>query len=176
MTSSSDEEAATLLPAALNIASQWSALPPEHLREALKALEPQLAREHELRVRAQDARQQRMAVDADREKARAEAELEKVRADAASTEARQKRAHVYRMSGLAAGLTISVAMLVAAVQVASEAQWLSVVFAGPGLVALVKIFVLMRSDPDDIRQVARAARDASAAAAPPTAPTGGPVV
>ncbi|MFI6003944.1 hypothetical protein ACIA98_26685 [Streptomyces sp. NPDC051366] len=35
---------------ALDIAKQWSELPPEHLRIALRALEPQLAREHEYRM------------------------------------------------------------------------------------------------------------------------------
>ncbi|KOY59061.1 MULTISPECIES: hypothetical protein [unclassified Streptomyces] len=35
---------------ALDFAKQWSQLPPEHLRIALRALEPQLAREHEYRM------------------------------------------------------------------------------------------------------------------------------
>jgi len=38
------------LPTGLEIAQQWAQLPPEHLRVALKALEPQLAREHAYRM------------------------------------------------------------------------------------------------------------------------------
>ncbi|MFF8359509.1 hypothetical protein ACF063_39310 [Streptomyces chartreusis] len=182
MTNSSDDDAATLLPAALNIAAQWSALPPEHLREALAALDPQLAREHELRMRAQDAREKRMATEAEIAKAHAKAELEKIRADAAAVETRLKRAHTYRMAGLAAGLTISIAMLIASVLVAPHGPWLSCLFAGPGLLALVKIFVLLKSDPEDMRQTARAAQSALAAAvqpaplSPPTPGSGQPPV
>ncbi|MEU8176471.1 hypothetical protein AB0C14_26670 [Microbispora hainanensis] len=38
------------LPTGLEFAQQWAQLPPEHLRIALKALEPQLAREHAYRM------------------------------------------------------------------------------------------------------------------------------
>ncbi|MFE2518651.1 hypothetical protein [Streptomyces mirabilis] len=168
MTDGSDDDAATLLPAALNIAAQWSALPPEHLREALAALDPQLAREHELRMRAQEAREKQMTAEADAAKARAKAEIEKIRADAAAVDERLKRAHAYRMAGLAAGLTISIAMLVASVLVAPHTPWLSGLFAGPGLIALVKIFVLLRSDPEDMRQTSRAMQAALGTVVQPT--------
>lgn len=50
MTDRMDEQANVQSRTALEIAKQWSELPPEHLRIALRALEPELAREHEYRM------------------------------------------------------------------------------------------------------------------------------
>jgi hypothetical protein len=38
-------------PSGLEIAAQWAALPPEHLRVALARLEPELKRQHEARMK-----------------------------------------------------------------------------------------------------------------------------
>jgi hypothetical protein len=76
----------------LEEAFQWSSLPPEHLRIALTALEPQLAREHEYRM----------------EQLRLETQAE---AD--------RRGHVLYLVGLVAGFAIVVGMLTGAVVVGS---------------------------------------------------------
>lgn len=151
-----------VLSAGMNIAMQWgAALGPEKLEIALKALEPQLKREHQ-------------ALMARLEMQRAAAE----RADmaAAAAEAREaqdkqlRRKHVQHMSGLIVGAVIAVSMLFAGVYAAKDAWWLSAFLCGPSVYALVKVFVLRRSDPEDMKILSKAASgttNAGASVQPP---------
>ncbi|MEU1880861.1 hypothetical protein ABZ470_26440 [Streptosporangium sp. NPDC020072] len=114
-------------PTGLEIAVQWGQLPPEHLRAALKALEPQLAREHAYRMAC----------------LKAEMQSEK-----------DRRAHVLRMTGLVAGLAMAVGMLAAAVVLGVNGQpWLAAALSGPSVIVLVKIFVLGHVGADDVKQL-----------------------
>ncbi|MER6514727.1 hypothetical protein ABT158_48520 [Nonomuraea sp. NPDC001636] len=114
----------------LEIALQWSKLPPDHLRSALKGLEPQLAREHEYR----------MAILQLQDKA-----------------SRERRAMIKYMVGMVAGLIVALGMLgTAALLGLNDQPWLAAAFSGPGVIALVKIFVLGRSAAADIREMRRA--------------------
>ncbi|MFJ6798933.1 hypothetical protein [Streptomyces sp. NPDC091268] len=141
-------------PSALDIAAQWARLPAEHLSVALAALDPQLAREHELRMQA--------------ERARERAELERIKGERVE----QQRAHRRHVLGIAAALTVALATLGASVYFGThDHPVLAVTFFGPTLLALVKIFALQRSDPEDMKHVAAAARTATnTAAAPPPPP------
>ncbi|MEV7929012.1 hypothetical protein [Kitasatospora sp. NPDC088779] len=126
-----------MLSAAMNIAAQWGqVLGPEKLDIALKGLEPQLKREHLLRVRQLDMK---MASE-----------------ERAACEKREERAHRRHMADLMAGTVVSIAMLGAGVFVATTSWWLSVMLCGPSLLALAKIFVLRRSDAGDMKAVAMA--------------------
>ncbi|KUM91542.1 hypothetical protein AQI88_36205 [Streptomyces cellostaticus] len=71
------------------------------------------------------------------------------------------------------GAVISIALLGAGVAVVGSAPWLSVILCGPSLLALAKVFVLHRSDPEDMKLLARAsgsAGNAAAQASPPQQP------
>ncbi|GLX19673.1 hypothetical protein [Streptomyces lavendulae] len=142
--------------AGLEIAMRWGAAlgGPEQLKIAFDALEPQLKREHQIKLK-----QMEMLAKA---------------AERSAREKREGRNHAFRMTGVIVGAVISTAMLGAGVYVAKDVWWLSTLLCGPSLIALVKIFVLRRSDPDDVRLLGRAARGASNAAAqaqPPSGPT-----
>ncbi|MGP8301973.1 hypothetical protein ACTPOK_29450 [Streptomyces inhibens] len=137
-------------PTGLDIAMQWAELPAEHMKIALDALEPQLRREHEMRVLQQKA-EQKLA-------------LEQVRAQ----EAAAKRAHVLYLTGLIAGFVIAVAMLSGAVVVGINNQpWLAAMLSGPSVLALATIFVLRRSEQGQAHAVAAAQRSALNAAQQP---------
>ncbi|GAQ50703.1 hypothetical protein [Streptomyces acidiscabies] len=137
-------------PSALDIAAQWAQLPAEHLAVALSALEPQLAREHEARMQAERTRQY--------------AELEQLR----SHEAELKRAHRRRLIGTYSAVLVALATLGASVYFGTHQQpWLAVTFFGPTLLSLVKILALGKSDADDVKQAAAAARAAANALPPP---------
>ncbi|GAB2898032.1 hypothetical protein GCM10027074_76530 [Streptomyces deserti] len=69
------------------------------------------------------------------------------------------------MTGLYLGAVISVAMLGAGIYVAQDVWWLATLLCGPSLIAMGKIFVLRRSDADDITAVSRGARASTSAAA-----------
>ncbi|GAA3631953.1 hypothetical protein [Streptomyces iranensis] len=159
----------------LAIAAQWGeALGAEKLEIALKALEPQLKREHQARMKQLDneralAAQQHAAAEAAASRA---AEVEKAAGGRAARDAERRRNHVYRMSGLISGVVLSLALLGAGVVVAPTQPWLSACLCGPSLLALAKIFVLRRSDAEDIRASERAAREAATAVAPPRPPQG----
>ncbi|WP_344363516.1 hypothetical protein [Streptomyces gobitricini] len=135
----------------MSIAAQWGAvLDPQQLDVALKALEPQLRREHKERMFRLEMQQA-----------------------AAETEARAQRevaAHKRYMAGLVAGTLVAIGMLGAGVYVAKDSWWLSVLLCGPSLLALVKIFVLRRSDPADMEAVSVATRRGMNAAQPPGPP------
>ncbi|MCX4597396.1 hypothetical protein OG819_49835 [Streptomyces sp. NBC_01549] len=88
------------------------------------------------------------------------------RADAAATaaaeheaqERREQRKHSRYMAGLVIGAVVAVAMLGVGVYVAKDAWWLATLLCGPSLLALAKIFVLRRSDPDDMKFVSNVTR------------------
>ncbi|MEV8086350.1 hypothetical protein [Streptomyces nigra] len=119
-------EAQKEVQAGLDIAMQWAKLPAEHLEIALQALEPQLKREHQARM--------------------AELQAEAERARLKAVEVQAKRTQALYLTGLIAGLVISVTMLVAAVFVAEEATWLSVILSGPSVITLASLFVLRRAE------------------------------
>jgi predicted lipid-binding transport protein (Tim44 family) len=131
---------------AFEIALQWANLPPEHLRIALTALEPQLARDHELCV-------QRLAMQ----------------------EAKDRRTHMLYMFGMMAGFILAAAMLGAAVVVGINGQaWLAALLSGPSMIALVTLFILRRSDASTIKTVEQSQHEALQAAnqsIPPASPT-----
>lgn len=138
----------------LEVARAWADIPVDHLEVALKALEPQLTRDHEYRTA-----QQRI----DRE-----LELKAIEVG----ESRAKQAHALYLSGLVAGFVITVGMLSGAVIVGSNDQpWLAAMLSGPSVLALATVFVLRRNDAAQSRAVERSQRlilDA-AAQTPPTA-------
>ncbi|MFF2145526.1 hypothetical protein [Kitasatospora sp. NPDC058190] len=156
-----------MVSAGLDIAAKWGeVLGPEKLELALKALEPQLKREHEARMRRLDdirAREERQAAAADSEAKRVAA-AEKVKAEIGLRDADRRRSHIYRMSGLISGVVLSLSLLISAVAVAPAQPWLAAALSGPSLLALAKIFVLRRSDPSDMQESGRIARRAAASA------------
>ncbi|MEU8709168.1 hypothetical protein [Streptomyces sp. NPDC048565] len=133
--------------AGLQIAAMWgSALGgADTLDIALKALEPQLRREHKERM--------------------VRLEMQRAEAERASAERGEQRAHQRHIAGLAVGAVIAVAMLGAGVYVAPDAWWLATLLCGPSLLALAKVFVLRRSDAGDMNAVTRGARTSTDAAA-----------
>ncbi|WP_257004383.1 hypothetical protein [Streptomyces sp. SA15] len=137
-----------ILSAGMQIAMQWRELGAEQLKAALEAMEPELRREH--RVLMVRLEMQRDAV-------------------------REQRAHRRQITEIIVGAVLALAMLGAGVYVAPDSPWLATLLCGPSLLALIKVFVLRRSDPDDMKQVARAARSSTNAAGqappPPQPPT-----
>ncbi|MFD8900228.1 hypothetical protein [Streptomyces ardesiacus] len=135
------------------VASQWNTLPPEHLAAAMRAMEPELRRAHRERMA-------RMELQHDADARRHQ-------------ERQQQRQHRRYMAGLFGGGALSLAMLGGGVYVAADAWWLATLLCGPSLLAIAKVFVLRRSDPDDMRLVARTARSSTSAASqaqPPPPP------
>lgn len=146
-----------LVSAGLEIAMKWGAAlgGPDQLKVAFEALEPQLKREHQIRLKQLDAQQK--AVEA-RVLAEREVAERNARAD------REVRQHRFRMASLVVGAVISIAMLGAGVYVAKDVWWLAMVLCGPSLIAILKIVVLRRSDAGDMAAVAAAAKTATNAA------------
>lgn len=146
-TGSSDAD--PVLSAGLSIAKQWGeALGPEQLRVALEALEPQLKRDHRALMKR--------------------LEMQAAQLEQEVRERREERAHRRHMAGLLAGSGVAVAMLGAGVYVASDAWWLATFLCGPSLLALAKVFVLRRSDQDDMKFLSRTARSSTNAASQAT--------
>lgn len=136
----------------LEIAMQWADLPAEHLQVALKALEPQLRREHELRMAEQSAIRQM--------------ELETLRAE--SRDAAARRSHSLMIVGLVAGFVLSAGMLAGAVVVGMSGHAvLASMLSGPSVLALASLFVLRRSDNAQTKALSRAQAAAAQAATPP---------
>ncbi|GAB1824665.1 hypothetical protein HerbRD11066_78310 [Herbidospora sp. RD11066] len=116
----------------LEIALEWSKLPPRHLEVALKALNPQLEREHQLRL--------------------LQLQLE-------AQEKKESRKHAMHMVSIGVGCLVALAMLGAAVVLGINDQpWLAAILAGPSVLALVKVFVLRRTDPVDMEKLFRSQR------------------
>ncbi|MEV0990991.1 hypothetical protein [Streptomyces sp. NPDC049949] len=122
----------------MNIAMQWAELPPEHLKIALKAMEPQLARDHELL-------------------------MEQLRLSAQAKS--EGRVHHLYMGGLIAGFGVVAGMLSAAVIVGIHGQaWLAAMLAGPSVLSLAGLFVLRKVDSGASKDASRATRSALNAA------------
>ncbi|MGW7260505.1 hypothetical protein [Streptomyces sp. NPDC054834] len=134
-----------VLSAGARIAMQWRELGAEQLGVALRAMEPQLRREH---------RERMLGLELQREAKQRQHE-----------DRQRERADRRRTVELVTGAVIALAMLAGAVYVAPVNGWLSALLCGPSLLALVKVFVLRRSDPEDMRAVSLAGRVASNAAA-----------
>ncbi|MFF7764143.1 hypothetical protein [Streptomyces griseorubiginosus] len=150
-----------LVSAGLEIALKWGAAlgGPEKLKIAFAALEPQLKREHEIRLKQLDM--QRVAA------ARA-AEIAEAAAEREARLAREKRQHALWMTGLYVGAVISVAMVGAGVYAAKDDMWwLAIMLCGPSLIAMGKLYVLRRSDAADMQAVSRAATNAAGQQQPP---------
>ncbi|MFJ3644482.1 hypothetical protein [Streptomyces murinus] len=153
----SDDDA--VLSEGARIAAQWRDLGAEQLGAALRAMEPQLRREH---------RERMLTLESQREAAQRQHE-----------DRQRERAERRRTIELVTGAVIALATLGAGVYLAPENGWLSALLCGPSLLALVKVFVLKRSDPADMQAVSLGGRLASRAAVqaqqptppqPPTAP------
>lgn len=111
----------------LEIALQWAQLPPEHLQLALKALEPQLRREHEFRTE-----QLRIT------------EIQKA----------ESRKYAIFLASLISGFAVAVGLLVGGAVASSNNQpWLALLFAGPSIFALVKLFLMARAQGDELRKI-----------------------
>lgn len=127
-----------VLSAGMGIAARWGeVLGPEKLQIALRALEPQLKREHQALMKRLEMAQEE-AVQLSREKS-------------------EERKHKRHLADLAAGTVIAVAMLGAGVYVAAGTWWLAALLCGPSLLALTKVFVLRRSEPGDMRYLSQLA-------------------
>ncbi|MFI1176997.1 hypothetical protein [Streptomyces melanogenes] len=118
----------------LDIVLQWAQLPPEHLEIALKAIEPELAREHEWRM----------------EQARLK-----------SLDDKDRRVHALYLGGLIAGFILAAGMLTGAVLVGMNgAPWLAALLSGPSVISLAGLFLLRRVDSAHARELGRAHRTA----------------
>lgn len=127
-----------VLSAGARIAMQWQHLGADQLGAALRAMEPELRREHRERLRQLDIQQEA-----------AQQQL---------VERQQQRVHRRQLAELIIGAILALTMLGGGVYVAPESWWLSTLLCGPSLLALAKIFVLRRSDPADMAAVSAAAR------------------
>ncbi|MFE1791885.1 hypothetical protein ACFW7J_26420 [Streptomyces sp. NPDC059525] len=129
-------------PNGLAYALQWSQLPVEHLQIALKAIEPELKREHELRMQ-QDAHVQELQL----ERLRLESAQQQFAEQLQHEERQAKRSHTLYLMGLFAGFLISGGTLGGAIYVGIHDQpWLASLLAGPTLLALATLFVLRKND------------------------------
>ncbi|MEU1390905.1 MULTISPECIES: hypothetical protein [unclassified Nonomuraea] len=122
-------------PSGFEIASLWGQIPVEHLQVALKALEPELKREHEFRMK---------------------------RLDKEEAETSARRMHALQMTGVIAGLVLAVGMIGGAVLLGSNGQpWLAALLCGgPSIIVLIKMFVLRKSDKSDTATVSEAGKAA----------------
>ncbi|WP_369228899.1 hypothetical protein AB5J56_00555 [Streptomyces sp. R21] len=145
------------------LVTQWADAPPEVFKAALAtARAERVLRSEEtvLRLRLNfELEKQRLQAQKDEGERKARAEREVAKREAAVEIARLRhRRHVVNVS---VGAVISIALLVAGIAVVGSAPWLSVILCGPSLLALAKVFVLHRSDPDDMKLLARAANNAT---------------
>ncbi|MGW7720395.1 hypothetical protein ACWGKK_39705 [Streptomyces chartreusis] len=171
------------------LARQWAELPPEHFKAAIAAAKAeralrsqemvlQMRLKHDLEVqriqadkeaserqaRAEQERAEREAA-AHREASERQARAEHERAEREATAHADRLRHRRHVLNVSTGAVISVALLVAGVLVADTAVWLSLILCGPSLLALAKVYVLQKSDPDDMKILGRSARTATNAAA-----------
>jgi hypothetical protein len=122
---------------------KWSAVPPEHLKVALAALEPQLRREHQVRL------------------AQIRGELQRRSEELHAQEVAARRAHVLFLVGLVAGFVLSAGMLAGAIIVGDHGHvGLASILCGPSVVALASVFVLRRTDTARSQDLAHAQHDA----------------
>lgn len=145
------------------LAAQWAEAPPEVFRAALATAKAERALRSEetvLRLRLNyELEKERIRAQKDEGERQARAEREAAERDAAAhVEQLSHRRHVVNIT---VGAVISIALLATGIAVVDSAPWLSVILCGPSLLALAKVFVLHRSDPDDMRLLARAANNSS---------------
>lgn len=135
-----------LVSAGLEIAMRWGQAlgGPEQLQIALAALEPQLKREHQIRIKHMD--------------------MQVKKAERQTREAREVRQHRFRMASLIVGSILSIAMLAAGVYVAQDAWWLASLLCGPSLISMAAIIILRRHDNEAMKAVADAAKRATSVA------------
>ncbi|MET7980149.1 hypothetical protein ABZW44_45730 [Streptomyces mirabilis] len=146
----------SVLSAGARIAMQWRDLGADQLGAALRAMEPELRREH---------RERMMHLELRREAEQRQHE-----------DRQQQRADRRHTVEVAVGAVIALAMLGGGVYVAPESWWLSVLLCGPSLLAIAKVFVLGRSDPEDMKSMSMAARTATNAAGQAQPPQSPPVL
>ncbi|MFI1606969.1 hypothetical protein ACH4YN_33290 [Streptomyces griseofuscus] len=129
--------------AGLEIAMKWGAAlgGPEQLKIAFEALEPQLKREHQIRLK--------------------QLEMQTKKAEREAREAREIRQHRFRLASLITGAALSAAMLGAGVYVAKDAWWLASILCGPSLISMAAIIILRRHDSEAMKAVADAAKRAA---------------
>lgn len=110
--------------AGIEIAMKWGAAlgGPDQLKIAFEALEPQLKREHQIRLKQMELQ---------RETAQREVAEATRTAEQTFREARERRQHIFRMASLCAGSIVSVTMLGAGVYVAKDVWWLATLLCGP---------------------------------------------
>ncbi|MER7514024.1 hypothetical protein ABTX82_37765 [Streptomyces lavendulae] len=134
-----------ILSLGLSIAAQWGArLDPPQLEVALKALEPQLRREHKERL---------LRLEMQRDVADRDSQEKRDTSERAAWESREERSHKRYLATLMTGGIVAIAMLGAGVAVAQDQWWLSILLCGPSLIALSKIIFLRRSDDYDMKAV-----------------------
>ncbi|WP_132838583.1 hypothetical protein [Streptomyces sp. BK205] len=143
------------------LVAQWADAPPEVFKAALATAKAERALRSEETVL-------RLRLNFELEKQRLQAQKDEGEREARATMARLRhRRHVVNVS---AGAVISIALLGAGIAVVGPAPWLSVILCGPSLLALAKVFVLHRSDPDDMKLLARSSDNATNAASQTPAP------
>ncbi|MDQ0840325.1 hypothetical protein [Streptomyces sp. V1I6] len=161
----------SLLAAGIGMAAQWGEAlgGTEKLHMALNALEPELQREHEIKVLAlkrEEAAAKRKAAAEEAEAARKAAAVE-AQQEREAAAALAVRDHTYRMRILYASVLLSLAMLGGGIYTIPLNAWIAAGLCGPSLLALVKILFLGRSDASDMRTTSRLAREAGAGGPPP---------
>ncbi|MFF0216141.1 hypothetical protein [Streptomyces vinaceus] len=136
-----------LVSAGLDIAMRWGQAlgGAEQLKVALDALEPQLKREHQIRMK--------------------QLEMQAKRSEQQAKDVRDKRAHHFKVTSLIVGAVLSLGMLGAGVYVANDSWWLASLLCGPSLIGMALIFILRRHDAATARAIADAARRSTNAAA-----------
>jgi hypothetical protein len=116
-------------------------LPPEQFKLAMKTVEAQLARDHELRME----RERNGLLDA-----------------------ANARSHALFAWGLGTGFVIVLGMITASVVVGLQGYvWLSALLSGPGVAVLASLFVLRRLDSRALRQMTSTPPDEAPAGQPP---------
>ncbi|MET9894397.1 hypothetical protein ABZZ47_30095 [Streptomyces sp. NPDC006465] len=134
-----------LVSAGLSIAMKWGQAlgDPQQLKVAMAGLEPQLKREHEIRMR--------------------QLGLQERKAEREAQASREVRQHRLRLTSLIVGAVTSIAMLGAGVYVAKDAWWLATLLCGPSLISMAAIIILRRYDAEAMKAVAQVAKRAIAA-------------
>ncbi|MFF3454541.1 hypothetical protein ACFYXH_09430 [Streptomyces sp. NPDC002730] len=160
------------------LVAQWAEAPPEVFRAALATARAERALRSEetvLRLRLNyDLEKERIQAQKDEGERQARAEREAAEREAAAQI--EKLSHRRHVVNVGVGAGISIALLAAGIVVVDSAPWLSVILCGPSLLALAKVFVLHRSDPDDMKFLSRASNNATNVASqsqppqPPPAP------
>ncbi|MGW3117290.1 hypothetical protein ACWDBW_09095 [Streptomyces sp. NPDC001107] len=108
------------------------------MKTALKAVEPQLRREHELAM--------------EKERVAREIQIERMHLEARQADA--SRTHLLFLLGLIAGFILAAEMLTGAIIVGTHGEaGLAALLAGPSLVTLAGIFVLRRKETSDTNAV-----------------------